>query len=170
LVSSSLRTTAFSDVDAERVGELVARRPAAVDAVEVLDGPLDVALPAADRPRRPVLAAHLVEHRAVDPRPGVLLERRALRRVVPVDGMDHRLQADRDEVLGLHARRHLADLAVDDELDERCERQDEAVPQALVARLLVLAPELVELLRSRPPGAARRACGHVLPGTHPGKY
>src|SRR3712207_2747986 len=70
------------DGDGEGVGELLTSRPAAVDGRELLAGAGDVALPAAQRPRRPVLATQLVEHGAVDARPRELLERRALARVV----------------------------------------------------------------------------------------
>ena len=92
-----------------------------------------VALPAADRARGPVLAAQLVEDGAVDAGPDVLLERRALVRVVAVDALDQRLEAARHEVLDVAAGRHLAHLLVDDVLDQRCERQDEAVAHGAVA-------------------------------------
>ena len=78
---------------------------------------------------RPVLAAQLVEHGAVDAGPGVLLERRALGRVVAVDRVDERLEAAGDEVLDLAAGRHLADLLVDDVLHHRGEGEHQAVAQ-----------------------------------------
>src|SRR5262249_8133769 len=77
---------------AGRGGELLGGGLAAVDAGEVAAGGLDVALPAADGARGPVLAAELVEDRAVDPGPRELLERRTLFRVVAVDGGDQRLE------------------------------------------------------------------------------
>ena len=58
-----------------------------------------------------------------------------LLRVVAVDRLDQRLEAAGDEVLDLAARRHLADLLVDDVLDQRGEGQDEAVARAAVARV-----------------------------------
>ena len=150
-VSSSLSTSVLSEVTsecgdlvlalaqlldgrAERLGQLGARRPAAVDADEVLARLVDVALPAAQRARGPVLAAQLVEHGAVDARPGELLERRALLRVVALDRVDQRLEPAGDEVLDLAARRDLAHLLVDDVLDHRREREDEPVADAAVAR------------------------------------
>ena len=71
--------------------------------VNCVAGAGDVALPAAQRARRPVLPAQLVEHGAVDAGPGELLERRALGRVVAVDRGDQRLEAAGDEVLHLAA-------------------------------------------------------------------
>src|SRR5690606_2184573 len=120
---------------------------AAVDADEVLARLVYVALPAAQRSRRPVLSAQLVEDRAVDARPRELLERRALLGVVPLDRMDQRLQAARDEVLYLAARRDLADLLVDDVLHHRGEGEDEPVTHSPVAALLVLAPQRQRILR-----------------------
>src|SRR5690606_37493873 len=87
------------DADADGVGELLLARPAPVDGGELGTGAGDVALPAAERARRPVLAAELVEHRAVDAGPDELLQRRALVRVVAVDGVDETLDPARDEVL-----------------------------------------------------------------------
>src|SRR4029079_7025480 len=101
------------------VGQLLAGGTAVVDRDEALARPGDVALPAAERARRPVLAAELVEHRAVDTGPRELLERGALLRVIAVDRVDQRLEAARDEVLNLAAGRKLADLLVDDVLHER---------------------------------------------------
>ena len=94
---------------------------------------LIVALVAPQRARRPVVAAQLVEHRAVDPRPGVLLERRALVGVVALDRVDQRLQAAGEEVLDVALRRHLAHLAVDDVADHRHEHEDQPVAQLAVA-------------------------------------
>src|SRR6185295_5627260 len=138
---------------AERVGELLARRLAAVDAREVAAGGLDVALPAADRARRPVLAAELVEDRAVDARPRELLERRALFRVVAVDRRDQGLEAAGDEVLDLAARRQLAHLAVRDVLHERRVGHDEPVAERNVLRTAIFLPQMMGVL-ARDPAAA----------------
>ena len=76
--------------------------------------------------------------------------------VVAVDRLDQRLEADRDEVLGLDLRGHLAHLAVDDELHERRERQDEPVADLRVAAQAVLPPEPVQLVGAElAVGAAR---------------
>src|SRR4029078_1117101 len=101
--------------------QLLAGRPAAVDAGELLTHAGDVALPPAQRARRPVLAAELVEHRAVDARPRELLERGALGRVVAVDRGDQGLEAAGDEVLDLADGRQLTDLLEDDELNARAD-------------------------------------------------
>src|SRR3954471_6567461 len=138
---------------AERVGELLAGRLAAVDAREVAAGGLDVALPAADGARGPVLAAELVEDRAVDAGPRELLERGALLRVVAVDRVDERLEPARDEVLHLAARRQLAHLAIGDVLHQRRVGHDQPVTQAGVLRAVVLMPQLLGVL-GRDPAAA----------------
>ena len=158
VVSSSERTSVFSDVRSERrsppcagaarppwqpsasaSSSRVGRRPCS--AVNSSHGLLDVALPAADRARGPVLAAQLVEHGAVDAGPRVLLERRALLGVVAVDRPDQRLEAAGDEVLHLAAGRHLADLLVDDVLHQRGEGEHQAIAQGGSFVSLVLLPE-----------------------------
>ena len=155
------------DRDRERLGELRARRRAAVDGGELVARPGDVALPAAQRPRRPVQAAQLVDHGAVDPGPRELLERGALLRVVAVDRGDQRLQPAGDEVLDLTARRQLAHLLEDDVLHERRERHHEPVAGPHVSRALVLAPERVRLVRGDAVAAGgrwRTSCGEGLLG------
>src|SRR5262249_30484277 len=117
---------------------------------------LDVALPTADGAGSPVLAAQLVEDGAVDARPRVLLERGALLGVVALDRVDQRLEAAGDEVLRLAAGRHLAQLLVDDVLDEGGERQNQAVAKRTIVRAAVLAPEREGVLRGHP---ASRALG-----------
>src|SRR4051794_192164 len=144
------------DRDAEGVGQLVAGRAAAMEDRERLDDLLDVALPAAHGARRPVLTAQLVEHGAVNAGPRVLLERCALLRVVALDRVDERLQATGDEVLGLAASWHLAQLLVDDVLDQGGEGQDKAVTQRTIVRAAILAPEGEGVLRGHP---ACRATG-----------
>src|SRR3954452_18533374 len=139
---------------AERGGQLLARGRAAVDAGEVAAGGLDVALPAADGARRPVLPAQLVEDRAVDAGPRELFERGALLGVVAVDRVDEGLEAAGDEVLHLAARRQLAHLAVGDVLHERGVGHDQPVAQRAVLRAAVLVPELLRVFR-RDPAAAR---------------
>ena len=89
------------DADRQRVGELAIARLAAVDGAELARGLGDLAVEPADRPRRPVLAAQLVEHGAVDARPQELLERGALGGVVAIDRGDERLEPARDVVVGL---------------------------------------------------------------------
>src|SRR5205823_14804593 len=136
----------------ERVGQLLTGGTAAVYRDELLAGLVDVALPAAQRARGPVLAAELVEHRAVDAGPRVLLERRALLGVVAVDRGDQRLEAAGDEVIDLAARRELADLVVDDVLHERSEREHDPIAELRIVRLPVLLPKREGLL-----------VGHALP-------
>src|SRR3954469_18631188 len=119
-----------------------------MDAGELVAHAGDVALPAAQRARRPVLAAQLVEHRAVDARPRELLERGALLRVIAVDRGDQRLETTRDEVLDLAARRELAHLLEDDVLDERRVSHHQAVADLKAAGRLVLAPERKGILRA----------------------
>jgi hypothetical protein len=97
-----------------------------------------VALPAAQRARRPVLAAELVEDRAVHARPGVLLEGRTALRVESVDGRDERLDATREEVVDLAPRRQLAHLPVHDVLDDAGVGQHEPVAQPRIAGAAVL--------------------------------
>jgi hypothetical protein len=112
-----------------------------VDTGELLTHAGDVTLPAAQRARRPVLAAELVEHRAVDAGPCELLERGALGRVETVDRGDQGLEAAGDEVLGVAAGRQFADLLEDDVLDERRVRHHETVADLHVVGGLVLAPQ-----------------------------
>ena len=153
------------DADRQRVGELGVARLAAVDGAERARGLGDLAVEPADRPRRPVLAAQLVEHGAVDARPQELLERGALGGVVAVDRGDERLEPARDVVVGLLVGGDLADLAVDDVLDQRRVGHDQPVPQPRIVRGLVALPEgqsldLREPLRRRLPGCRR--CRHSV--------
>ena len=152
---SSWRRRSSSTETASRSASSSRRRPAAVQRGELLAGPVDVALPAAQRARRPVLAAELVEHGAVDAGPGELLERGALLRVVAVDRGDQGLEAAGDEVLDLAAGRQLADLLEDDVLDERGVGHDQAVAGLDVAGLLV------RRARGRGPPRARSSCVDV---------
>ena len=140
--SSSMRRDIASAVVPSASASSSLRRAAAVQADEALAGLGDVALPAAQRARRPVVAAQLVEHRAVDPGPRELLERGALVGVVAVDRADQRLEAAGDEVLDLAAGRDLADLLVDDVLDHRREREHQAVAHPPVTGRVVLPPQL----------------------------
>jgi hypothetical protein len=91
-----------------------------------------VALEPAQRARRPVAAPQLVEDGTVDPGPQVGLQARAPGRVVPVDGPDEGLDAARDPIVDLARRGQLADLLVDDVLDERDVGQHESVSQGEV--------------------------------------
>ncbi len=133
--------------DARR--ELLAGGLAFVHRQEALACGVDRALVAAQRARRPVVPAQLVEHRAVDPRPRVLLERRALVGVVALDRADQRLQAARQEVIDVALGRHLADLAVDDVANHRHEREDQPVAQLAISGELVLVPGGEHLCRRR---------------------
>ena len=66
------------DGDGERVGQLVVVGLAVVDRAERARRGDGLAVEAAHRAGRPVLAPQLVQHGAVDARPQELLERRAL--------------------------------------------------------------------------------------------
>jgi len=132
--------------DADHVGELLARRAASVKRDESLVGAGNVALPAPQRSWRPVVTSQLVEYRAVDSRPGKLLERRTLRGVVAVDRADQRLEPARDEVLNVTAGRDLADLLVDDVLHHRGEGENESIAEPSVAGFPVFSPQCEHLL------------------------
>ena len=138
--SSSTRAPSCSVRHAGGGRELAAAGLAFVLGDEAVVRPVDRALGAAQRARRPVVAAQLVEHGAVDARPRELLERRALRGVVALDRADQGLQAAGEEVLDVTLRRDLADLAVDDVADHRGEGEDQAVPEPDVPGALVLLP------------------------------
>ena len=131
----------IGDGDLELGRELVVGRRAAVPRLPLLAGALDGAARAAQRARRPVLAAQLVHDRAGYARPGVLLEGRALDRVEPVDRGDQRQQATRDQVVQLAVGRQLAHLAAGEVLDHRCVGQDEAVARGDIATLNPPAPQ-----------------------------
>ncbi len=134
----------------QRVGQLAVGRRAAVDRAELGLHAAHITLPAAQRAGRPVAAAELVDDGAMDPRPGELLERRALLGVVAIERLDQRLEAGGDEVVDLAAGGQFADLAVHDELHERRVGQDEAIAQALITAGLVLVPELHRVLGLHP--------------------
>ena len=121
-------------------------------------GALDGAAGAAQRARRPVLAAQLVHDRAGDARPGVLLERRALGRVEPVDRGDQGEQAARDEVVELAVGGQLAHLAAGEVLHHRGVGQHEAVARGDVAALDPGAPQRLCAL-----GGGRRWSRRRLP-------
>ena len=152
--------TASRSASSSRVG----RRPCTRG--ELVARLVDVALPAAQRARRPVLPAQLVEHGAVDARPRELLERRALRRVVAVDRRDQRLEPAGDEVLDLAAGGQLAHLLEDDVLDERGVGHDQPVARLEIGGLLVRAPEGEHVL-GRDPLRAQRGGRHGV-GVAPG--
>ena len=152
-MSSSRRRRSSTVIEsASASSSRVGRRPWIVG--ELVARPGDVALPAAQRARRPVLAAQLVEHGAVDAGPRELLERGALLRVVAVDRGDQRLEAARDEVLDLAARRQLADLLEDDVLDQRRVGHHQAVADLEAAGRLVLTPQREGILRADAAAAA----------------
>ena len=128
-------------LDGERVGQLVLGRGAAVDGHELLARLCDVALPAAQRARRPVLTAQLVKHGAVHPGPGVLLEGRAARGVEAVHRGDQGLDAAREQIVDLAPGRQLAQLAVHDVLDHAGVGHHQPVPQARVAGAAIFGVE-----------------------------
>ena len=147
---SSSHLSSSAGVRPDRLAELGARRRASVQGDEAFTRTRDVALPATQRARRPVVAPQLVEHGAVDPRPRVLLERGAARGVVAIDRPQQRLQAAGDEILDLAASRDLADLAIDDVLDHRGQRQNELVTKTRIPRRAVLLPQLLDGFAGRP--------------------
>jgi hypothetical protein len=134
---------------ADLARELFAAGLTLVQRQEALAGAVDRALVAAQGARSPVVAAQLVEHGALDSRPRILLERRALVGVVALDRADQRLQAARQEVLDLALRRHLADLAIDDVADHRHEHEDQPVAKLAIAAAVVLVPRRQHLCRRR---------------------
>src|SRR5262249_49823281 len=105
---------------------------------------LDLATGAPHGARRPVLPTKLVDDRAGDPRPCVLLERGALARVEAVDRLDQREDAARDEVVELAMRRQLAHLAGGEIPDHRRVGEHELIARA---RVLALAPPAPQGLR-----------------------
>src|SRR6185437_2898260 len=88
--------------------------------------------------------------RTLDPRPRVLLQRRAACGVVAVDRADQGLQPAGEEVLHLALRRDLADLAVDDVADHRQEHEDQPIPQLLIAGAGVAPPDREHLVGRGP--------------------
>ena len=147
--------------DRQRVGELLGGGRAAVDGAEGVGGLEHLPLEPAHRARGPVLGAHLVDDRPVDPRPQELLERGAAVGVVAVQRRDHGDQPARDVVVGLLVRRHLRQLAEDDVLDHRRVRHDQAVALPGLAGGLVALPQ-PEGLRGR--RASARGDARLLQG------
>ena len=94
---------------------------------EGVAGPLDAPALAPDRARGPVLLAQLVDERAGDPCPGVLLEAGTLDGVETVDRLHQRHEAGRRQVVELAVSRELANLARGDVANHRRIRQDEPV-------------------------------------------
>src|SRR5262249_48650482 len=135
-------------------GQLELARLRAVAGVEPLARLLDLAARATDRARRPVLPAELVDDRAGDPRPGVLLERGALARVEAVDRLDQRQDPARDEVVELAVRRQLAHLAGGEVPDHRRVGEHELVARTGVVALAPPAPEGLCMSRGEALGSA----------------
>ncbi len=147
---------------AHQLGGLLGRRVAPVAGDEPLAGAAVARLGLAHRSRRPVLAAQLVDDRALHARPGEALQRDAAVGVEAVDRPDERLDADRDEVVGVEVRRDLADLPVDEVLHHRRQREDQPVAQPRIARALEVAVQRLRLLRRR-----LRRIADIAGGRHP---
>ena len=120
--------------------------PAVLDE-ELLLRPVDRTGERAGGAGHAILAAELVDDRAGDARPGVLLERGALDGIEPVDRLDDGDEAARDQVVELAVGRELARLARREVLDHRRVGENEPVARAGIAALTPGPPE-----RSRPRG------------------
>jgi RNA polymerase sigma factor (sigma-70 family) len=131
----------LGDRAAEALGELVVRGAPGVLGDERALRSLQLPLGAADRPGSPVLAAQLVDDRALDPRPRELRQAGAALGVVAVDRADQGEQPARHEVLGVALGRQVADLAEYEVAHHRRVGQDEAVTQRAVAGGLVALPQ-----------------------------
>ena len=83
------------------------------------DRPLDVAGPAANRPRNPVELAQSVVDRAADPWRGEGLELHASGRIEPLDRVDEPEHPGADQVAGIDAGRQAGTDTAGDELDQR---------------------------------------------------
>src|SRR5919198_997149 len=130
----------------ELLGDLfVCGRPHQL-ALELADRSLDVAGAAANAAGNPVHRAELVDDRALDPRDRVGLELDVAVGVEALDRADQAEQAVRDEVVLVHVCRQAATEPARDVLDERRVGQDQAVADALILALAVLAPELLRLV------------------------
>jgi hypothetical protein len=104
--------------------------------LELGDRPLDLARPAADRPRHPVELAEPVVDRAADARRGERLELHAPVGLEAIDGVDQSEHSGADQVAGIDAVRQTGADTTGDELDER-----RVVHDQVVARRGVLAVE-----------------------------
>jgi len=144
---------------ANRLGQLLTAGRTTVRARERLARLLEVTLEPAQRTRRPVAPAQLIEHRAVDAGPEVGLESRTLGGVVASmagmsDSIPHEIRS-----LHLAQRGQLAQLLVDDVLDQRNIGQDQAIPERDVATGLVLLPDGERLIRGGPCGCRFSSVG-----------
>ena len=137
--------------------DLVVGRRAHELALEDLNRALDLPRARADGARHPVERAELVDDRAADPGHRERLELDLAVRVVALDRADEAEQAVRDEILLVHVRRQARADAAGDELHERCIRQDQAVPDVLIARRAVLLPKVVRFVSRSHGGTIRRA-------------
>ena len=99
------------DVGAELGRELRLGRTDPVSREEGVAGLFDPAALATDRARGPVLLAQLVDERAGDAGPGVLLEAGALHGVEAVDRLQQRDEASRGEIVDVTVGRQLPQLA-----------------------------------------------------------
>ena len=113
----------------------------------------------AGRARDAILAAELVDDRAGDPGPRVLLERGALGGIEAVDRLDDGDEAARDEVVELAVRGELARLARGEVLDHRRVGEDEPVARARSRRASFQARQSDSAsgpVRRRPSSGPRR--------------
>ena len=103
--------------------------------LELGERPLDLAGPAAHRPRHPVERAQPVEDRAADARHGERLELHAALGVEALDGVDQAEHAGADEVARIDAVRQAGADTTGDELHQRRVVHDQVVAGRRVARL-----------------------------------
>src|SRR5207253_629980 len=109
--------------------------------LELADRPLDLAGAGADRARHPVEGTQLVDDRTLDPRDRVGLELDVPRRVVALDRADQAEEAVGDEIALVDVGWKPGAEAPCDVFDKWRVREDQAIPDSLVARLDELDPE-----------------------------
>ncbi len=107
-------------------------------------GPLDGPGLGPHRPGHPVDRAQLVDDGALDPGDGVGLELDVARRVELLDGVDQPKDPIADQVRLLDAVREPRGDPAGDVLHQRGVVDDQAVPRALIASCLELAPQILD--------------------------
>ena len=105
---------------------LVGGRPAVLG-LELGDRALDVARPAADRPRHPVELTQPVVDGAADTGRGERLELHASVGLEPLDGVDQAEHPGADQITGIDARRQAGADTAGDELHERRVVDDQVI-------------------------------------------
>ena len=120
-------------------------RPA-VTTLELGERRLDLASPAAHRPRHPVERSQAIEDRATDARYGERLELDTAFGIEPLDGIDEAEHAGTDQVARVDAVGQAGADTAGDELDERRVVDDEAVAGDRIAGFQPALPPVIDVV------------------------